>query len=108
MKGDRRVHDMGGLDAGPVDLSQHRHEPWEKRIDAIRQLLAQQGLIRVDELRRGIEDLGPGAYDDLNYYERWCASVTNIMLEKGVITSEELGRKMAEIEARWLAARGGT
>ena len=32
--------------------------------------------------------------------ERWLASMTNTLLNKGVITSDELGRRMAEVEAR--------
>ena len=98
----RGPHDLGGLPSGPVDMSEHDHGFWEKRIEGIRLLLAdkKRGLITVDEMRRGIESLGKEAYDKLNYYERWTASVTGVMLEKGVITSNELGRKMAEIEER--------
>jgi hypothetical protein len=54
----------------------------------------------VDELRRGIESLGAQDYDRLSYYERWMASITANLIEKGVITVDELGRKLAEIEAR--------
>jgi hypothetical protein len=98
----RRHHDMGGLPAGPVDRGEHDHALWEKRVDALLVLLSEpkRDLVRVDELRRGIEQLGAKAYDELSYYERWIASITGVLLEKGVITSEELGRKMAEVEAR--------
>lgn len=101
----RRHHDMGGLPAGPVDRAEHDHAPWEKRVDALMRLLsdAKRRVLTVDELRRGIEELGPGAYDEYSYYERWMASLTNILLEKGVITVDELGRRMAEVEARWKA-----
>lgn len=105
MTGPRRVHDMGGLDAGPVCQEGHAHEPWEKRVDAIRMLCGKRKLLTTDEMRRNIEDLGPGVYDKLGYYERWCASVTNVLLQKGVITVDELGRKMAEVEKRWTEAR---
>jgi hypothetical protein len=105
MSGPRRIHDMGGIEAGPVGQEEHKHEPWEKRIDAIRMLCGQRGLLRTDEMRRNIEDLGPGAYDALNYYERWTAAITNVMLQKSVITVEELGRKMAEVGKRWTEAR---
>ena len=96
----RGIHDIGGLPAGPVDLEEREPGYWEKRIDAIRLLLAdrKRRLITVDEMRRGIESLGKDAYDRLGYYERWTASVTGVMLEKGVVTTDELGRKMAEIE----------
>ncbi len=98
----RGTHDLGGLPAGSVDREEHDHAYWEKRIDAIRLLLAdgKRRLLTVDEMRRGIESLGKDVYDRLGYYERWTASVTGIMLEKGVVTTDELGRKMADIEER--------
>ncbi|MCK5779327.1 MAG: nitrile hydratase subunit beta [Rhodospirillales bacterium] len=103
----RRHHDMGGLDAGPVDRSEHDYAMWEKRVDAIVKVLStpDRKLLSTDELRRGIEELGPGVYDELSYYERWISSATNLLLEKGVITVDELGKKMAEVEARWIKDR---
>ena len=97
MTGPRRVHDMGGLEGGPIDQ--------EKRMDAVRMLCGQKNLLRTDEMRRNIEDLGPGAYDELNYYQRWCAAITNVLLQKKVFSVDELGRKMAEVEKRWTEAR---
>ena len=98
----RGHHDMAGLPAGPVERSEHDYALWEKRVDALLVLLSDKtrDLVRVDELRRGIEQLGPGAYDEMSYYQRWIASITSVLLERGVITSDELGRKMAEVEAR--------
>lgn len=96
---------MGGLDAGAVQPAEHDYAPWEKRTDAIMRLMSdpKRGVLTVDELRRAIEELGPGAYDDMSYYERWMAGIANLLIEKGVIHVDELGRKMAEIEARWTA-----
>ena len=93
---------MGGLPAGPIDRGEHDYALWEKRVDALLVLLAspQRRVITVDELRRGIEQLGPGAYDDLTYYERWISSIADALLERGVITTEELGRKLEEVEVR--------
>jgi hypothetical protein len=98
----RGHHDMGGLPAGPVEATEHAYEPWEKRVDALMVLLSapERGLLKVDELRRNIEALGPDAYEKMSYYERWIASVTATLLQRGVITADELGRKLAEIEAR--------
>ena len=95
----RRHHDMGGLEAGPVNRDEHDHAPWEKRVDALMYLLGQRGILSVDELRRGIEELGADAYDRYSYYERWMASMTNILLEKKLIEVDELGQRMADIEA---------
>ena len=41
----------------------------------------------------------------MSYYQRWMASIGNNLLEKGVIGVDELGRKMADVEARWQKAR---
>ena len=51
-------------------------------------------------MRRGIEELGAKAYDEMSYYERWAASTTNVLIEKGIISIDELGRRMSEVEKR--------
>jgi hypothetical protein len=98
----RPYHDLGGQPAGPVQRSEHEYALWERRVHALLLLLAdpQRNVISVDELRRGIESLGATEYERITYYERWIASITRVLLEKGLITPEELGRKLAEIEAR--------
>jgi hypothetical protein len=97
----RMHHDMGGQPAGPVSPSSHEIEPWEKRIEAILRCmqLREKPVVTVDELRRGIEELPPKLYDSLTYYERWIASLTNIMVEKGVLTRAEIEQRMAKLKA---------
>lgn len=98
----RGHHDMGGLPAGPVEVSEHDYALWEKRVDALMVLLSQHShpLLTVDELRRNIESIGGDAYETMSYYERWIFSITHTMIQRGVITIDELNRKMAEVEAR--------
>jgi len=96
----RGPHDMGGLPAGPIDRTEHKHDFWEKRVDALARLLTERKLRTTDESRRAIEGLAPDAYERMSYYERWMAAISTILLERGVITSDELGRKMEEIRAR--------
>ena len=96
----RRHHDMGGEPAGPVERHEHDHAPWEKRVDAILRLLLAKKIITLDELRRGVEELGPSAYDELSYFERWIAAITNILLEKGVLRVQELGEAIASAQRR--------
>jgi hypothetical protein len=96
----RRHHDMGGLSAPRIEAVEHDYAPWEKKVDAILRLLSAKGVMRVDELRRGIEEIGPGAYDEMTYYERWITSISNILLEKGILGVSELGDAMARAEAR--------
>jgi hypothetical protein len=94
---------MGGLEAGPVDLTEAPYAPWQKRVKALALLLIRgdKAQMNVDELRRGIEDLAPEDYDRLGYYERWTRSIADILTEKGLFTAEELTVKMAEVEKRW-------
>ena len=92
----RGYHDIGGLNAGSVDQSQHDYALWEKRVDAMLVLLSAKKLITTDELRLGIETLGADAYERMSYYERWIASIARALVARGVITTDELGRRMAK------------
>ena len=98
----RGHHDMGGLSAGPVEKGEHDYALWEKRVDALMVLLSPTGrnLLKVDELRRNIESIGGDAYETMSYYERWIFSITQTMIQRGVISIDELNGKMAEVEAR--------
>ena len=98
---ERGHHDMGGLPAGKVEPTEHDYPEWERRVDAMVQLLRCGGRITVDELRKNIEGLPPAAYDKLSYYEKWISSLTQTLIQRGVITTGELGRKMEEVEKRW-------
>ena len=96
----RMHHDMGGQPAGPVSLADHEIEPWEKRIEAVLRCLQLRTtpVVTVDELRRGIEQLPPEVYNKLTYYERWISSITNILVEKGVLTRAEIEKRIAALK----------
>ena len=96
----RMHHDMGGLPAGKVELPGHEYGEWDRRVDAIVQVASRRLGIRVDERRKNIEALPPQAYDAMSYYEKWLVSITQTLIQRGVITTEELGRKMDEVSAR--------
>lgn len=98
----RSHHDMGGEPAGPVARTEHDYVLWEKRVDALLVLLSRKDrkLMTVDELRRNIESLGADAYEKMSYYERWIHSISQTLIQRGVISIDELGRRMAEVEER--------
>jgi len=96
----RGSHDLGGLPAGPVDAAPHDMTFWEKQIDAMNTLLAQKGLRRTDENRRYVEMLGADAYNMLSYYELWTAALARQMIDKGVLTQDEIDAKVAEVRRR--------
>jgi hypothetical protein len=95
-----RWHDMGGQAAGPVDMGEHDHALWEKRVDALMVLCGRKGLFTVDGLRRALEDMGEDAFETMSYYERWIAAVNQNLVETGVYTLEELGARMEQVAAR--------
>ena len=96
----RMHHDMGGLPAGKVDIAGHEYGEWDRRIDAIVQLACRRVGITVDERRKNIEALPPRAYDAMSYYDKWLVALTQALIQRGVITTDELGRKMEQVRAR--------
>jgi hypothetical protein len=93
------VHDLGGSPGGPVDKSQHEVEDWERLADAVTIALDIKGIKTTDEHRRAIESLEN--YRELGYYERWVAAIEKLLVEKGILTREEIDVRSAEIENRW-------
>jgi hypothetical protein len=93
---------MGGLPAGAIERTEHDYALWEKRVDALMMLLSSKDrrLLSVDELRRNIESLGADAYDKMTYYERWIYAITQTLIQRGVITVDELGRKIKVVQDR--------
>jgi hypothetical protein len=99
---ERGHHDMGGLPAGRVRRSEHAYDDWQLRVDALMMLLVGvtggERRMTVDELRKNIESLPPANYDKMGYYDRWVVSLTQTMIQRGIITTDELARKMEEKE----------
>lgn len=98
----RGHHDIGGLPgAGPIDQTEHQLSDWEILADAVNQALGARGIKRTDEMRRAREEMDAGLYRDLAYYERWIASIETILIEKKILTKEEIDRKLADFETKW-------
>lgn len=93
------VHDMGGSPGGPIDRGQHEVEDWERLADAINAALGRKGLQTTDQHRRAIESLEE--YRDLSYYERWVAATEKLLVEKDILTSDEIDERAASIRRRW-------
>jgi hypothetical protein len=96
----RGHHDTGGRSAGAVEPIEHDYALWEKRVDALMVLLSHRDrrLLTVDELRRNIESLGPESYETMTYYERWIYAITQTLIQRGVISVDELGRKIETMQ----------
>ncbi len=97
----RGPHDIGGEAAGPVDTSAKAPEPWHKLITALSGVLGNglHNIICTDETRRTREALDQETYD-AGYFERHTQSLADLLVEKGLLDSEALTQRMAEIEKR--------
>ena len=103
-----KPHDIGGLPGGPIDFDERDNTWWEWQIDAMIRLALKKGLITdFAELRDGIERLEPEDYANLTYYERWAKSLAYALVDKGVVSADELEQKVAEIAARQANQQSG-
>ncbi len=97
----RAVHDIGGLDFGPIDRHEHDLALWEKRVDAMMILLfTKKACYTVDAMRRTIEDYGQQAYDRTTYYEKWVRAMRNLLVEQEILSKAEIEQRMMELAAR--------
>ena len=92
----RAVHDRGGwTDDTPIDRTEHELTGWEMLMDGIVGNLTARGVMNVDELRRGIEEMEPDAYERASYYERWLFSVERILTEKDILAAGEVDERVS-------------
>lgn len=91
----RSVHDVGGLDFGAVPLADHEMETWAKRSNALAAALRQKKLATLDEQRRHVESLGDG-YHKYSYFERQVHAWAQIAIDRGLVTSAEIGRLLTD------------
>jgi len=92
------IHDLGGMSGfGAVEVERDEpvfHERWERRAFGLNVLGLQ--ILRaynVHEYRHAVERMEPAHYLAASYYERWLTAVASLMVEKGVVTREELERR---------------
>ncbi|HEY3165716.1 MAG TPA: ScnB-like protein [Candidatus Binatia bacterium] len=98
----RGHHDIGGLpSAGAIDQAEHQLSDWEILADAVNQALGARGIKRTDEMRRAREEMDAETYRHMTYYERWIASIETILIEKEILTKDEIDRRLAEFEKEW-------
>ena len=90
------VHDLGGKQGfGRVRHSRKAevfHADWEKRSNALVAFAVKQGWLNMDEYRHAIERMEPRHYLAAGYYERQFTGLVTLLVEKGVVTREELER----------------
>jgi nitrile hydratase len=89
------IHDLGGMSGfGSVEIERNEptfHEPWEARAFALNALgVVVLQAYNVDEYRHAVERMEPAHYLAASYYERVLTGVASLLVEKHVLTHEEL------------------
>jgi nitrile hydratase subunit beta len=88
------AHDMGGVPwSGPVQPEPNEavfHAQWERRAFAITLAMAMPGGWNIDMSRFVREDRPPEDYLGKSYYQIWLAGLERLMLERGLIASDEI------------------
>jgi nitrile hydratase len=88
------VHDMGGMQCfGSVQPEKDEpifHAAWEKSSLALTLAMGGTGLWNIDEGRSARESLPPAQYMSSSYYQIWLSALENMMMDRGLISQEEL------------------
>lgn len=91
-------HDLGGrqgfgaLTPPPPDDKPWTYD-WEGRMHVMALASQVKGYFVLDEQRHACERLPPAMYLHCNYYERWYAAVSGLLVEKGVLTAEAIDER---------------
>ena len=94
------THDLGGSPrflCEAVDTHHHELTDFDRRVDALRQLLGARKLMSTDQLRRGVEAIPEADYHRLSYYQRWIRSIADNLLVGGVISEAELAEALEQV-----------
>ena len=91
------MHDLGGRQGfGAIRYAPDApafHAEWEVRVNSLYALAVRLGIFNMDEYRHAIERMDARHYLAASYYERVLTSLASMLMEKGIVTREELERR---------------
>tara|TARA_R110002073_G_scaffold228643_1_gene389401 strand:- start:295 stop:969 length:675 start_codon:yes stop_codon:yes gene_type:complete len=94
-----RVHDMGGrFGDGPVVPEPEDvkfHADWHPRALAVTLAAGSLGKWNIDVSRHARECLAPMDYARFSYYEKWMAGLADMLVDKGIVSRDELAGRVA-------------
>jgi nitrile hydratase subunit beta len=89
-----RINDVGGMQGFPPVRPEPDEPPfhadWEAHVFAINSALIGRGLYNLDEFRDAVERIPAQEYLASSYYERWLRAITMLLVERGIVTEEDL------------------
>ena len=88
------IHDLGGMEnVGVLDIEANEpvfHHDWERKVFTFALSLIGARYFGLDEVRHAVERMPPADYLLAPYYETWLYGMTSLLVEKNVLTREEL------------------
>ena len=100
----RGYHDLGGLDAGPVDYAVTEAKPWERLSVVIGNALGPKGA-KVLRTERSVAYARKWVWFSNGYFEKNIEAIRRLLVEKSLIQPEELESRMAQV-AQQIAEHG--
>ena len=95
------AHDLGGMHGfGPINPEPDEpvfHADWERRALAITLAMGAYGQWNLDMSRHARERVDPAEYLAGSYYEHWLQGLQTLLVEKGLLTAEEIQQRMSEL-----------
>ncbi|HSE91935.1 MAG TPA: nitrile hydratase subunit beta [Methylomirabilota bacterium] len=92
------VHDMGGMHGmGPIQAERDEpvfHSEWERRAFAINVASGFLGKWNIDMSRYAREQMPPAEYLGTSYYEHWLWGLEKLLVDKGILTREEVAARL--------------
>ncbi len=100
---DRTIADMGGSSALPRKNGELVFDAaWEARVFGMTISMHERKLFDWNEFRDElIEEIGEADQHggESNYYERWLDAFEHLLVEKGLLSSDELAARLADFES---------
>jgi nitrile hydratase accessory protein len=100
---DRRIADVLPRRSGELIFD----APWEKRGFGMTVALCEQGLVPFDDFRWRVtatiivwERANYGREEKFHFWERWVDALERLVVERGIVSKEEIDRRMAELTTR--------
>src|SRR6478752_2424174 len=91
------MHDLGGRQGfGAVRYRPDAtafHNAWEVRVNSLYAFAVRSGIFNMDEYRHAIERMDPRHYLSAGYYERSLTGLATLLVEKGVVSRDELEQR---------------
>ena len=89
-----RINDVGGMQGFALPEQEADEPPfhadWEAHVFAMNGALLRAGVYNLDEFRDAVERMPPEHYLASSYYEKWFTAISTLLVEKGVLTAQEL------------------